>query len=415
MRPETLEEVLGQEKIKSFLYKLIENKALLSIIFYGPPGTGKTTLAKAFAKTYQINSVSLNAVLDNKSKMEQAFDEAIRFSPSIVIIDEIHRMDKGKQDILLPHLENGDFYLIGCTTANPLISINPAIRSRCRLLETTPLSIEDVKKGLNNALKNEKGLGNTKKISDDSISYLAKISAGDLRFAYNQLEAVALSYPSSHLITLEDTKEISFTPNYLSDKDEDEHYNTVSAFQKSIRGSQVDASVYYLAKLLKSGDLEGTIRRLLVTAYEDVSLADPAAVDRCYHACQVAREVGLPEAMIPLSFTVCDLALSPKSKSTATAIEEAMSSVSDAPIHVRDYLKLTRANINEEDAYPYREWKTQEYLEYLPEGLTDANFYKMDENRTGKYERNLNEYWKNHAHKRYPSVREAREAGKKEK
>lgn len=414
MRPESLDEILGQEKIKSFLKKLEENNALLSMIFYGPPGTGKTTLAKAFAKTLGINSLCLNAVLDNKTKMEQAFEEAIRFSPSIVIIDEIHRMDKGKQDILLPRLESGDFYLIGCTTANPLISINPAIRSRCRLLETSPLSPDDVKTGLLRALESPKGLNGIRKFDEDAISYLAKISGGDLRFAYNQLEAVALSYPGNHIITLDDTKEIASTPNYLSDKDEEEHYNTVSAFQKSIRGSEVDAAIYYLAKLLKSGDLEGIIRRLTVTAYEDVGLANPAAVDRCYHACEVAREVGLPEAMLPLSFTVCELALSPKSKSAALAIEDAMSSISDAPIQVRDYLKLIRANVNSQDAYPYTEWGTLDYLEYLPKEMVGTHFYHMDENRTGKYEKNLNDYWKLHAHKRYESVAKAREESKKE-
>ncbi len=415
MRPEGLSEVLGQEKIIAFLEKLIASQSLLSMIFYGQPGTGKTTLARAFCKTYNINCISLNATIDNKSKMEEDFSEAIRFSPSIVIIDEIHRMDKGKQDILLPHLENGDFYLIGCTTANPLISINPAIRSRCRLLETEPLSQDNVLQGLQRAIESPQGLDGRKKFSFDALSYLAKISSGDMRFAYNQLEAIALSYSKDHLISLEDAKEIANTPNYLSDKDEDNHYDTVSAFQKSIRGSEVDAAIYYLAKLLKTGDLEGTIRRLLVTAYEDVSLANPAAVDRCYHACQVAREVGLPEAQIPLAFTVTELALSPKSKSTTLAIEKASDMVDESPVQVRDYLRLTRANVSEKDAYPYNEWDTLDYLEYLPDELLGTTFYKMDENRTGKYERNLDEYWKTHAHPRVVGVENARHLSQKEK
>lgn len=413
MRPNKLDDILGQDKIKSFLKKLIDSQSLLSMVFYGPPGTGKTTLAKAFASTYNINSIQLNAVIDNKQKMEQAFDEAIRFSPSIVIIDEIHRMDKGKQDILLPHLENGDFFLIGCTTANPLISLNPAIRSRCRLLETSSLSQEEVKEGLKRAIESPSGLNKTRIFDDDALTYISKISGGDMRFAYNQLESIALSFSSTHTITIEDAKEISFMPNYLSDKDEDEHYDTVSAFQKSIRGSQVDAALYYLAKLLKSGDLEGTIRRLEVIGYEDVGLANPAAVDRCYHACEVARNIGMPEAKIPLSFAVCDLALSPKSKSTTLAIESAMECVDENPIRVRDYLRFTRANVKDEDLYPYNEWNTLDYLEYLPEELVGTTFYKCDENRTGKYEKNLNDYWKQHQHKRYPSVKEARLAAKK--
>ena len=413
MRPENLSEVLGQVKIKNFLQKLIDSESLLSMIFYGPPGTGKTTLARAFGKTYNINTISLNAVMDNKTKMEQAFDEAIRFYPSIVIIDEIHRMDKGKQDILLPHLENGDFYLIGCTTANPLISLNPAIRSRCRLLETESLTEVEVNEGLNRAIHSPKGLSDRRKFDAGVTDYLARISAGDMRFAYNQLEAVALSFSINHTITLDDAKEIASTPNYLSDKDEDEHYDTVSAFQKSIRGSEPDAAIYYLAKLLKSGDLEGIIRRLTVTAYEDIGLANPAAVDRCYHACQVAREVGLPEAQIPLGFTVLELALSPKSKSAALAIEKATGMVDEKPIRVRDYLRLTRANVNPEDAYPYEEWDTLDYLEYLPDEMIGTHFYEIDESRTGKYEKNLDEYWKLHQHQRYIGVRNARTASRK--
>ena len=182
-----MEEVLGQEKIKTFLNNLIENNTLVSMVFFGPPGTGKTTLAKAFSNSCKCHSYSLNAVVDNKSKMEETFKEAIQFFPSIVIIDEIHRMDKGKQDILLPHLENGDFYLIGCTTANPLISLNPAIRSRTRLLETEPLTSDDILIALKRAVSSEKGLGNKRKFTDEALEYLSKISGGDLRFAYNQL------------------------------------------------------------------------------------------------------------------------------------------------------------------------------------------------------------------------------------
>lgn len=385
MRPKTLDEVIGQNKIKSFLENLINSKSLISMIFYGPPGTGKTTLARAFANSFNANCLSLNAVTDKKDKMEATFNEAINFYPTIVIIDEIHRLDKAKQDLLLPHLESGDFYLIGCTTANPLISIRPAIRSRCRLLGTDELSKEEIEIGLNRALVSPSGLKSSKSFSKEAISYLASISGGDLRFAYNQLEAVALSFPKDHKITLEDAKEISSIPNYYADADEDEHYDTVSALQKSIRGSEVDAAIYYAAKLLKSGDLDGLIRRLLVTAYEDVGLANPQAVDRCYNACQVAKEVGMPEAMIPLGFTIVDLSLSPKSKSACLAIEEASDLVDKKPVRVRSYLRFKQ--VNTEESYPYDRPDVWSKLEYLPEGLEDYKFYHPA--LTGKYEKAL--------------------------
>lgn len=392
MRPTKLENVIGQKKIVSFLNSLQKSEALISMIFYGNPGTGKTTLAKAFANTMNVYSISLNAVIDNKAKMEQAFSEAIRMAPSIVIIDEIHRLDKAKQDLLLPHLENGDFFLIGCTTANPLISINPAIRSRTRLLETEPLTSKEIEVGLKRALESKEGLNNSRNIEEDALKYIAKISAGDFRFAYNQLEAVCYSYSKSHTITLNDAKTIANVPNYLADKDENEHYNTVSALQKSIRGSDVNAAIYYLAKLLKSGDLEGLTRRLIVTAYEDVGLGNPQAVDRCHQACQTALEIGLPEAMIPLGFSVVELALSPKSKSACLAIEDAMSKVDDSPIQVRDYLKLNQPNVSEVDAYPYDDSDVWELLKYLPKELDGVQFYKPE--NTGKYERALADNYK---------------------
>ena len=174
MRPKLLEDVLGQKKIKAFLNNLLENKALVSMIFYGPPGTGKTTLAQAFANSFDAYSIRLNAVLDNKSQMQEAFDEAIRFNPSIVIIDEIHRLDKAKQDLLLPHLENGDFYLIGCTTANPYVSLNRAIRSRTRLLEVKPLTEEEVVAGLKRAIASPKGLDGKLHIDDEALSFVAR-------------------------------------------------------------------------------------------------------------------------------------------------------------------------------------------------------------------------------------------------
>jgi len=414
MRPKDLDGVLGQTKLVSFLRNLLENDALLSMVFYGPPGTGKTTIAEAFARSCHANSVRLNAVTDNKARMEQAFGEAIRFSPSIVIIDEIHRLDKAKQDLLLPHLENGDFYLIGCTTANPLISLNPAIRSRARLLETIPLTKAEILSGLKKAVRAPEGLDSRRNFDEGALEYLAGIAGGDLRFAYNQLEAVALSYPASHTITAEDAKSVSPSANYYADRDGDEHYDTVSALQKSIRGSDVNAALYYLGKLLKSGDLEGLVRRLIVTAYEDVGLGNPPAVDRCYNACQTALMVGLPEAQIPLAFTVVDLALSPKSKSATLAIEDVMAQIDESPVQVRSYLKLKRVGVPEPEAYDYSDPVLWRHLVYLPEGLEDKVFYRPW--TSGKYERALKEQYEKYSSlKKADSVPEARILAQEEK
>lgn len=411
MRPKTLSDVLGQEKIKSFLQSIIDNNTLVSMILYGPPGCGKTTIAEAFALTCNYHCIKLNATIDNKQVMESAFKEAINFGPSIIILDEIHRMDKGKQDILLPHLERGDFFLIGCTTANPFISLNPAIRSRCRLLEATPLSVYDITKGLNRALNSEDGLIPHREFESDAISYISNVSGGDLRFAYNQLESIALSFPSTHKITKEDAKSIIVSPNFFADSNSDEHYNTISALQKSIRGSQVDAALYYLAKLIKSGDLEGICRRLQVTAYEDIGLANPAAVDRCKNAIDAAISVGLPEGKIPLAFSVIDLSLSPKSKSAEAAIDSALSCVDDKPIQVRDYLKLTTANTDPSTTYPYDDPLVWKYIQYLPDELIGKVFFKA--NDSGKYERALEEYRKANEVERVCDIIEAKKRAHK--
>lgn len=389
MRPQTLDDVIGQDHLvgsNGFLRQSIKTKTMFSIIFFGPPGCGKTTIAEAYARSMDVKFIKLNAVTSNKKDLEQAIEECRMFEKAFIIMDEVHRLNKDKQDILLPYVEDGTIYLLGATTANPYISINPAIRSRVHLLEVKKLSIADVKKGLKKAIESPFGLNNKITMDDDAIDYISQISGGDLRFGLNYLEVLSMSH--NRTISLNDVKQTIKVPNYSLDKNDDEHYNAVSALQKSIRGSDVDAALYYLAKLCVAQDLESIQRRLLVTAYEDVGLANPQAVDRTYHACQVANMVGFPEAIIPLGFAVCDLALSPKSKASQKAISNAFEFVKKKPLDVLDYLKLTRVNVSEEDSYPYDRPDLWEKIQYLPEMIKNISFYEPT--GTSKYEQALN-------------------------
>ena len=394
IRPTKIEDVIGQKDIlgeNGILTNSIKEKLPISFILYGVPGSGKTTIAECYANSLGVHSIKINAVSSNKSEIESCIKEAKMFHPTILIIDEVHRLNKDKQDILLPYIEDGTIYLIGATTANPYIAINKAIRSRCHLLEVKRLDEDEIFAGLKRALSNKNGFDNKLKIDDDSLKYIAKISNGDFRFALNFLEIVDLTYKNEN-IDLEMTKSINKVPNLAMDKDEDDHYNAVSALQKSIRGSDVDAAIYYLAKLCVVNDLESIARRLLVTAYEDVGLANPGACMRCKIAIDSALQVGLPEAIIPLSTTVIELALSPKSKAAINAIERAMDLVNTKPLEVMDYLKYTPVNVKEEDKYPYDRPDLWEKIQYLPELIKNEKFYFPEDKSA--FEKALNDNYR---------------------
>lgn len=394
VRPKTLEDVLGQEALvgkDGFLTLSAEKKMPFSFILFGPPGTGKTTIAEAYSRSIKLPYFKLNAVTTSKKEMESTIEIAKLSRPALIIMDEVHRLDKVKQDLLLPYVEEGSFFLIGATTANPYIAINRAIRSRTRIFEVKPLNDEQVIQGLKRAIKEKDGLNDTYKLDDEALSYIAKLSGGDLRFALNLLEALTIKYDGKEVITREMVMALERVPNFMSDKDEEEHYDSVSALQKSVRGSDVDAALYYLSRLMIAGDLDSIKRRLLVTAYEDVGLANPMAVLRCQMALQAAEQVGFPEATIPLGFTVCELALSPKSKNATLAVQAAMSFASTTPFSVQDYLKLTPVNMKEEDKYPYDRPDIWEKIQYLPEQYKNKEFYHPKTDTLSNYEKVLNE------------------------
>ena len=376
LRPETLDEFIGLDNLLScntFLKNCVKNKSLLSMIFYGAPGSGKTTLAIILANEIKERYRILNATTNNKKDLDIVFEEAKMYGHLIVIIDEIHRLNKDKQDLLLSYVENGLITLIGMTTANPFHSINPAIRSRCHLIEFKVSDKENIKQVLLNALKSEKGLNNKYTCDEEVIEKIANLSNGDIRYALNALEILSLSSENNH-ITIKDLKDNIRVPQYMIDKDEDGHYNAVSALQKSIRGSDVDAALYYLARLIAANDLDSIERRLPIIAYEDVGLANPQAVDRVFNAIEVAKKVGFPEAMIPLGFVVVDLALSPKSKNAYIATANAMEEVTKYPLPIPKYLEYTPVGLKEEEKYPYDRPDLWNKIQYMPEQIKNKKF-----------------------------------------
>lgn len=393
LRPTTIDEVYGQEHLTTnngFIKKCLDNNSIFSMILYGNPGSGKTTLATIIASSLGLHYRFLNATTSNKKDMDIIIEEAKMYGHLLVIVDEVHRLHKDKQDHLLSYLESGLITLIGATTSNPYHAINPAIRSRCHILKLHELQAADIEKIIKNALISDKGLENKYTCEEEVIKTLAKLSNGDVRFALNNLEVLAITCNNNN-ITMDDLKEKVHGANLIFDKNEDGYYNSLSALQKSIRGSDVNASLYYLARLIQANDLETISRRLLVTAYEDIGLANPNAVDRVYHAIETAKLVGFPEARIPLSFAVIDLALSPKSKSAESSIDKAIQKYQEHPLDVPDYLKLTP--VNTKVTYPYDRDDLWYKMGYLPKQIRNEKFYEYS--RSGNYEKALVENYLN--------------------
>ena len=389
MRPEKLDEIVGQKHLigeNKILRKCVENKQLFSMIFFGPPGCGKTTLAMVLANECGLPYRLFNAVTGNKKQLDQLFEESKFFPGLVVIIDEVHRLNKDKQDLLLPYVENGAITLIGATTSNPLFAINPAIRSRTQLFEVRSNTKEDVITALKRAVVSPKGFNHTIQIQEEALNAIARHVNGDIRYALNILEKCAMMTSD---VTLDTVMQFASIPNISMDKDDDGHYDAVSAFQKSIRGSDVNAALYYLGRLILANDMDSIERRLLVTAYEDIGLGNPAAVARCVNAIDAAKRVGFPEARIILSQAVIDLTLSPKTKSAEAAIDRVMESLKKEILPVPDYLRLTPVNLNEDMKYPYDRPDLWSKIQYLPDKIAHEQFYIPEMSST--YEKTLAE------------------------
>ena len=366
LEPKSLDDVLGQKHLigkGAILRNLVEKKKLVSMILYGKPGIGKTSIARSIVNDLDMPYRFLNATINNKKDFDTVVEEAKIYNGMILIMDEIHRLNKDKQDLLLPQLESGLITLIGMTTSNPYHAINPAIRSRCQLFELKELETTDIIEGLNKAVKSTYLEGIT--IDDETINYIANLAGSDLRYAYNLLE-IAFYASNDQKVDINLVKQINSKPVFFSDKNGDGHYDVLSAFQKSIRGSDVDASLHYLARLIVEEDLDSIYRRMSVIAYEDI---------------------GLPEARIPLGTIVVEMALSPKSNTAHLALDEAIDDITkgntgNVPNHIKTDSK--------EYLYPHDYPNSYVYQEYLPKKLKGKKYYHP---KTTGYEKNIKSYY----------------------
>ena len=412
LRPTTLEEVVGQQHIigkDKLLYRAIKADKLQSVIFYGPPGTGKTTLAKVIAKTTSAEFMQINATSAGKKDMEAVIEKAKQMQGmygkrTILFIDEIHRFNKGQQDYLLPFVEDGTVTLIGATTENPYFEVNGALISRSIIFELKPLEKEDIKTLLHRALEDmEKGMGAYHAVADeDALEFLADVSNGDARSALNAIELGILTTERSadgliH-ITLDVASECIQKRVIKYDKNGDSHYDNISAFIKSMRGSDPDAAVYYLAKMLYAGeDVTFIARRIMICASEDVGNADPNALTVAVSAAQAVERLGMPEARIVLAQAVTYVASAPKSNAAYMAVDKALSVVRESrtapvPTYLCDAHYKGAAKLGRGLGYKYAHDYPNHYVEqqYLPDAYKDMKFYEPTENG---YEQTIREYF----------------------
>ena len=393
LRPESLDDIIGQQHLvgeKGIIRKCLEKGTIFSSIFFGPPGIGKTTLAEVIAKELHKPCRRFNAVTGNKKDLDAIFVEADLSGQLILICDEVHRLNKDKQDLLLPHVEKGNIILIGCTTANPYHSINPAIRSRCHLFELKALSKDDVKQALLKAISNKDGLNNSCTISDDALSLIAEVANGDIRFALNVLELSSFICQNNK-IEVEDVKEQCKVANQRTFASEDGHYDLLSALQKSIRGSDVNGALYYLALLAQSNDEASISRRLVVIAYEDIGLANPQLVARTLDACKAAEAVGFPEAIIPYGVQIIDLCLAPKSRTGVDAVHRAQALVNSKAYDMPKYLRLTPVGLQDDEKYSYDRYDCFHKIQYLPDEIKNVEF--INDFNVNRYEQQLKQVY----------------------
>ncbi len=388
LRPTKVEDIFGQEHLVSKdgpIYNFIKNKRIFSMILYGNPGIGKTTIANVIVNNTDMKYRFLNATTNDKKDLVRVIEEAKMYNGIILVLDEIHRLNKDKQDILLPSLESGLVTLIGLTTSNPYYKINPAIRSRCTIFELKPLTTEDIVKALKKATKTSylEGI----KIKPKELEHIAKLSSNDLRSAYNLLEICYYS-TNDRNITKEVIEKINNKPVFNIDKDETNHYDLLSAFQKSIRGSDVNASLHYLGRLIMQGDLDSIYRRMTVIAYEDIGLASPlmgVKVEACINACE---RVGMPEARIILAKTITEMALSPKSNSAYKAFDKAYEDIMRGEIYnIPETIRINSTIYK----YPHDYKGSYVKQQYMPDNLINKKYFKAK--LTSKYEKELNDIY----------------------